>query len=220
MNWKDEVFRNFKLYAVTDLKNDSPEILSKIEAAYKGGVDIVQLRSKNLSDRALYELGKKIRVTADRCQKLFFMNDRPDLALAVDADGVHLGQDDLPVAVVREMFKVANRKMWIGKSTHSLEQGKAAILEKPDYIGVGPVFATPTKPGYVPAGLQYVQQAAQELNIPFVAIGGIDLSNIQQVLNAGARRIAVVRAIFSADNIDEATQQLREEIESHPYAKK
>jgi thiamine-phosphate pyrophosphorylase len=218
MSWKEEVFQNFKLYAVTDLRGDSPEVLGKIEAAYDGGADIVQLRSKHLTDRALYELGKKIRLIAESKRKLFFVNDRPDLALAVEADGVHLGQDDLTVAVVRQLFLKAGKRLWIGKSTHSLEQGRAAILENPDYLGVGPVFGTPTKPGYKPAGLEYVKQAAKEFTVPFVAIGGIDQSNIKEVLGAGASRIAVVRAIFDAENVAESAQKLREEIENYHYA--
>ena len=217
MSWKEEAFQNFKLYAVTDFSEESPEILTKAEAAYRGGVDILQLRSKSLSDQALYRLGKQIRLIADRYQKLFFVNDRPDLALAVDADGVHLGQEDLPVAWVRQLFSSVGKKLWIGKSTHSLEQGRRATEEKPDYIGVGPVFKTPTKPGYQPAGLEYVRQAAKEFTIPFVAIGGIDLKNVREVLAAGATRIAVVRAVFATSDPMEASRRLREEIESYEY---
>ncbi len=144
MSWKEKVFANFKLYAVTDLRENSPEALEKIEAVYQGGADIVQLRSKTLSDRELLEIGRKIRILADRTQKLFFINDRPDLAMILQADGVHLGQDDLPVAEVRRLFAKSNFKAWIGKSTHSLEQGLKAVEEEPDYLGGGPVFATPT----------------------------------------------------------------------------
>lgn len=218
MSWKEELFRNFKLYAVTDLTDASSAILEKIEAAYQGGADIVQLRSKHLSDQALYELGKKIRSIADSCRKLFFMNDRPDLALAVEADGVHLGQEDLPVAAARALFAQAGRKLWIGKSTHSIEQGRKAILENPDYLGVGPVYGTPTKPGYRPAGLEYVKQAAGEFKLPFVAIGGIDAGNIREVLAAGASRVAVVRAVFAAADVYQNTKKIKEEIESHQYA--
>lgn len=217
MSWKEEVFQNFKLYAVTDLADSSPVILGKIEAAYQGGADIIQLRSKKLTDQELYGLGLKIRAIADSCRKLFFVNDRADLALAVKADGVHLGQADLPVGAARELFRRAGAKLWIGKSTHSLEQGRNAVLEKPDYLGVGPVYGTPTKPGYQPAGLEYVKQAAAEFELPFVAIGGIDLENLGQVLTAGANRVAVVRAVFAADNPYEAAQKLRAQIESRHY---
>jgi thiamine-phosphate pyrophosphorylase len=217
MSWKDEAFQNFKLYAVTDLTEDSAVMLGKIESAYEGGADIVQLRSKTLSDKALYEFGRKVRLIADRFHKLLFVNDRPNLAIAIEADGVHLGQEDIPVAAARALFAAARKKLWIGKSTHSIEQGLKAAAEGPDYIGVGPVYSTPTKPGYQPAGLAYVQEAARQISLPFVAIGGIDQSNAEEVLSAGARRIAVVRAIFSAENVCEAARKLRETIESHQY---
>lgn len=219
MSWKKEVFSNFKLYAVTDLREESTDLLKKIEQVYQGGADIVQLRSKNLPDAVLFRLGQKIRQIADASHKLFFVNDRADLAIAADADGVHLGQDDLPVAVVRELCAKARKTLWIGKSTHSLEQGLAAVKENPDYIGVGPVFETPTKPGYRPAGLDYVSQVAEKLSIPFVAIGGINRQNLPQVLNAGAKRVAVVRALFdSADPLKEA-QYFKETMEGYLYAK-
>lgn len=219
MNWKNRVFANFKLYAVTDLADDSPSQLEKIAAVYKGGADIIQLRSKKLSDRSLFEIGKKIRALADKYQKLFFVNDRADLALAVEADGVHLGQNDLPVETVRSFLKKAGVSIWIGKSTHSLEQGMRALDEHPDYLGVGPVFETPTKPGYKPAGLQYVAQAAEKFKIPFVAIGGINEANLNQVLEAGAHKIAVVRAVFDAQDSYQATCRLREMMEAYTYAK-
>lgn len=217
MSWKEKVFASFKLYAVTDLESEDPAIFEKINQAYAGGADIVQLRSKKLSDAALYRMGKKIKELAEAQQKLFFVNDRPDLALALEADGVHLGQDDLSVDVVRKMIAQAGRKLWIGKSTHNLEQGKAAVQEKPDYIGVGPVYATPTKPGYTPAGLEYVRQAAEQFCIPFVAIGGINLQNLTPVLEAGAKRIAVVRAIFTAPDPATAASQFKKQIESFHY---
>ncbi len=214
MSWKEKVFQNFKLLAVTDLQSSSAAELDKIEAAYQGGADIVQLRSKKLTDGELYRLGIQMRGIADRYQKLYFVNDRLDIALATQADGIHLGQDDLPVFAAREICKKIGRSLWIGKSTHSIEQARQAILEKPDYIGVGPVFATPTKPGYRPAGIEYVRQAAEEFLIPFVAIGGIDSGNLKQVLEAGATRIAVVRAVFAAADAREATHQLKKEIEN------
>lgn len=212
MSWKEKVFANFKLYAVTDLRENSPVALEKIETVYRGGADIVQLRSKHLADRELLEIGRKIRILADRYQKLFFINDRPDLAMILQADGVHLGQDDLPAAEVRQLFARSNFKAWIGKSTHNLEQGLKAIEEKPDYVAVGPVFETPTKPGYPPAGLEYVKQASEKFHLPFVAIGGIDLMNLHEVLAAGARRIAVVRAIFDAPDPYKAATEFRKTI--------
>lgn len=215
MNWKKKAFENFKLYAVTDLHPESRDVLKKIEAAYRGGVDIVQLRSKTLSDRSLYELGLKIRGIAARYKKLFFVNDRPDLAVSVSADGVHLGQEDLSIAAVRKLARHAAKPFWIGKSTHRLSQALAAVREGADYIGVGPVFTTPTKPDYPPQGLSFIRQVSGKIQIPFVAIGGIDSINIDSVLAAGARRIAVVRAIFGAQDACSAAKKIREKIESY-----
>ena len=214
MNWKKKVFASFKLYGVTDISAESRSTLKKIDQAYAGGTDIIQLRSKTLSDGALYRLGLAIREIANRQKKLFFVNDRPDVAIAVAADGVHLGQADLPVAAARKMFKKAGVEMWIGKSTHRLNQACQAQKEGADYIGVGPVFKTPTKPDAKPAGLEFVGQAARQIQIPFVAIGGIDFSNIESVLRAGARRVAVVRALFAKEDIYEAAQKLKQKIDS------
>ena len=215
MNWKKSLFANFRLYAVTDLKTADPDILEKIDAAYRGGADIVQLRSKTLTDRELLSLAKKARALADRRRKLFFMNDRVDLALAAGADGVHLGQEDFPVEEALQLCRRAGAKLFIGKSTHSLEQARTAVCEKVDYIGVGPVFETPTKPGRAPVGLELVRQIHRKVKIPFVAIGGIDPTNIDRVLAAGADRIAVVRAVFAAADVCAATGKLRKKIDEH-----
>jgi thiamine-phosphate pyrophosphorylase len=160
-------------------------------------------------------MGIKIRKIAVRHGKLFFINDRPDLALAVGADGVHLGQDDLPVAVVRKLARGAGKKLSIGKSTHSLEQALAAEAERTDYIGVGPIFRTPTKAGYHPVGLDLITQVRRQVRLPFVAIGGIHLANINQVLNAGATRVAVVRAVFSAEDPKNAAKLLCRAIKTY-----
>lgn len=207
MNWKNKVFKNFKLYVVTDIRGEDPSLLEKVEAAYRGGADIVQLRSKTLSDAALYRLGLKWRKIADRYRKLFFVNDRLDLALAVGADGVHLGQEDLPMKGVRKIL--ARGPLFIGRSTHSLEQALSAVKEGVDYIGVGPIFETPTKPTYCPVGLDLIRQVQKKVRIPFVCIGGIDPTNIREVLKAGASRVAVVRAVFGAGDVERATRELK-----------
>lgn len=212
MNWRKSVFANFKLYAITDLQEEDADIFKKVEAAYRGGSDIVQLRSKALTDRALYRLGIRIRKIANRFHKLFFVNDRPDLALAVGADGVHIGQDDLPVAEVR---KIVGRNLWVGLSTHSLDQAIRGAKEDVDYLGVGPIFKTPTKPRYRPVGLALVKEVKKCVRIPFVCIGGIDQKNILRVLRAGAGRVAVVRAIFGAADVFRATRDLRKALDAH-----
>lgn len=216
-DWRETVFKNFRLYAVSDLKQgDSiPGFLKKAEAVYRGGADIIQLRGKNISDKELAAAGIGLRRLADRYQKLFFVNDRLDIALACHADGLHIGQDDLPVPAIRGLLKKAGHKLYLGKSTHSLVQARKTAREEVDYIGVGPVFTTPTKPGYIPVGLKLVRQAAREIKKPFVAIGGINESNLKSVLDAGAVRVAVVRAVFDAKNPAQAAHQLSERIYRH-----
>ena len=119
----------------------------------------------------------------------------------------HLGQDDLPIAEARRIWR--GRRLILGKSTHSLAQARRAEREGADYIGVGPVFRTPTKPGYAPVGLKLVRQVSRSVRIPFVAIGGIDASNVARVLRAGAKRVAVVRAVFGARDTFAASKELK-----------
>ena len=212
MRWQDKAFKNFRLYGVTDLRDADTNVLRKIEQAYCGGADIIQLRSKVLSDAALLRLGTKIKKIAARHQKLFFVNDRVDLALVIGADGVHLGQEDMPVAAARKLARQTGRKIWIGKSTHSLRQALDAVRERADYIGVGPVFETPTKPHMKAVGLRFVEQAAANIRIPWVAIGGIDLINIRRVTDADATRVAVVRALFAAKDPENAARKLKHQL--------
>jgi len=212
MGWKEKVFNGFRLYAVTDIKSESFESLKKIDAAYRGGADIVQLRSKVLSDAALVRLGLRAREIARKYRKLLFVNDRVDLALAIEADGVHLGQGDMPVRIARKLAQRAGQRIWIGKSTHCLEQALAAVKEEVDYIGVGPVFATPTKPHARAVGLRFVEQAAMKVRIPWVAIGGINLGNLRDVAQAGAVRVAVVRAVFAAQDPASAARKLKRQL--------
>jgi len=212
--WKNEVFRNFRLYAVTDIKAGDVSFFKKVEAAYAGGADIVQLRSKALSDGELVACGRRIREIADRCRKLYFVNDRLDIALATSADGLHIGQDDMPVADVSALMRRAGAEMFLGKSTHSYEQALRTAAEEVDYIGVGPVFSTPTKPAYEPVGMSLVREVSRAISRPFVAIGGIDASNLSSVYSCGARRFAVVRAIFDAEDVYAATKKLCEQIDA------
>ncbi len=215
MTWQEKIFENFRLYGVTNLIVEQAAVLRKIEQAYQGGTDIIQLRSKVLPDAALMRLGSKIRKIAARHRRLFFINDRVDLALAIGADGVHLGQDDMPIATARRLIRRAGCKIWIGKSTHNLRQALEAEREGADYIGVGPVFATPTKPYARSVGLDFVRQAAAKIRIPWVAIGGIDLENLVSVLQAGASRVAVVRAVFSAKDPGTASLKFKYQLERH-----
>ena len=198
MRWQDRALSQFKLYAVTDLTQPTPRILSVIESVYRNGVDIVQLRSKTLSMREKIVLGKAIHKIARRMKKLFFVNDSLDLALLTNADGLHVGQDDMAPNDIRVICKKLNRHLFLGLSTHSELQARQALKQPVDYFGVGPVFKTPTKPGYSSVGLKLIKQVSRLATKPWVAIGGINESNLDQVLDAGATRVAVVRAIFNA----------------------
>lgn len=211
MNWKKKLFENFRLYAVTDLREEDPHIFAKVEAAYRGGADIVQLRSRRLPDGSLYRIGCRFRKIADRFRKLFFVNDRLDLALACGADGLHVGQKDLPMEAIRRLL--VGQALFVGRSTHSLREALQAEREGVDYIGVGPIFETPTKPTYRPVGLELIRQVKQRVRIPFVSIGGIDRRNAGEVVRAGGTRIAAVRAIFGARDVEGATKRLREALE-------
>jgi len=206
---KKELLSSFKLYAITDVRPGQSGLEAKVEEAFRGGADVVQLRAKNIMDGELLRLAVRIRQIANQARKLFIVNDRADIALLSEADGVHVGQEDVPIEAIRRLTHKLAREFFIGKSTHSLSQALSAERDGADYIGVGPIFATPTKPGRASVGLELVQQVTQaHLSIPFVAIGGIDLTNIQQVLEAGAAKAACVRAIFDQEDIYDATRQL------------
>ncbi len=206
---KKQFFENFSLYAVTNFESASPDIINLIDRAYRGGAGIVQLRMKQVRDHDFVRLGLKVREIARHYGRGFVVNNRADLALAVDADAVHVGQEDMPLEHLRALIEKTNSHLLIGKSTHSLEQALQAQAEGADYIGVGPVFSTPTKPDYVPVGLELVSRVRQKIRIPFVAIGGIDSMNASEVIKAGASCIAVVRAIFSSPDPLQSAATLR-----------
>jgi thiamine-phosphate pyrophosphorylase len=178
-----------------------------VPAALEGGVDIVQLRDKSAPDDDLVEVGGRLRSICDDHAALLIVNDRPDVALACGADGVHVGQDDLPLDEVRA---IVGDELIVGSSTHSPEQVDAALASTADYLGVGPVYSTPTKPGREAVGLDLVRYAAAHASAkPWFAIGGIDRSNLTAVAAAGATRIAVVRAIRDAGDPRAAARALR-----------
>lgn len=167
----------------------------------------MQLRDKTLSDADLTDLARRLLVLTRPAGVPLIINDRIEVARRSGADGVHLGQADGPLEPARRSL---GERALIGRSTHSPEQGRAAELEGFDYIGVGPVYATPTKPSYHPVGLDYVRWAAEHLEVPFVAIGGIDATNVAQVRQAGARAVAVVRAVLGAGEPDRAARSIKE----------
>lgn len=188
------------LYLVTSPQDN---LLSVVEAALQGGLSLVQYRDKNADDTTRLRIGRELRTLCDRYGALFIMNDRVDLALAVEADGVHLGQQDIPIAVARQVLG-ANRI--VGRSTTNPDEFHRAIQEGADYIGVGPVYETPTKAGKAAAGLDYVRYAAEHSPIPWYAIGGVDADNLNDVLGANAERVAVVRSIMQAEQPTLMTQ--------------
>jgi len=190
-----------RLYYVTD--DVRPE---RLEAALSGGIDIVQLRLKGASDDEIVAAARAFRAACDRHHALFILNDRPDLVEACRADGVHVGQADASPASGRS--SVGPGRI-VGRSTHSREQIEAAAGEPVDYIAVGPVFQTPTKPGRLPVGRELVRFAARALELPWFAIGGIDERTAEDVVAAGAERLAVVRAIRDAPDPAAAARALR-----------
>ena len=186
-----------RLYLITGAR---PSLAAFLEAAVRGGVDLVQVREKGLSDGELLPVLEEARAVTRRLGVPFVVNDRPDLAVLVGADAVHLGQNDLPLAAARRFG------LPVGQSTHSPEELARADA---DYLGVGPVFATPTKQGRPAVGLDYVRHAASHAPVPWFAIGGIDEANVADVVAAGARRVAVVRAIGDAADPERAASALR-----------
>lgn len=206
---KKELLKRPGIYLVTDRKAlKGKDVIKTLSSSLEAGIDIIQFRDKEASDREFFDIGKKIKDLLNKKDVLFIIDDRVDMALALDSDGVHLGQADMPVKEAREIL---GREKTIGLSTHSVEQLRHAMTEDIDYISVGPVFSTPTKPDYKAVGIELVKIAAKESRVPFVAIGGIDESNIKDVFSAGAKRAAVVRAILSADDPFLATKKLIEE---------
>ena len=180
--------------------------VERLEAALAGGVDVVQLRLKEAADREVVAAAPVFRAACDRHGAFFVLNDRPDLVDVCEADGVHVGQEDLSPAEARA---IVGRERIVGLSTHSAEQLVAAQGEPVDYVAVGPVFETPTKPGRPSVGLELVRVAAEKSRLPWFAIGGIGLENASEVVAAGARRVAVVRAIRDADDPTAAARALR-----------
>ena len=170
--------------------SDDPKILLK---SVKQGINLIQLRDKNASAQQILHKARwlKENLAQLKLNPIFILNDRPDLAKLVEADGVHLGQDDLSIAQGREIL--GSTKL-VGKSTHSWEQALKAQEQGADYIGVGPLWETPTKPGRLATGVELAQRVAQELTVPFFAIGGINAQNLLELINADIKRVAIVRA--------------------------
>ena len=187
--------RAARLYVVTDARTERGDLPGFLDAILEAGVDVIQLRAKEAEAGDLLEWGSVFREAADRYGALFIVNDRPGVALALEADGVHLGQNDLPPAVAR---RILGPDGIIGLSTNRPEQWEAAP-EEVDYLCAGPVWETPTKEGRPAAGLDYVRYAGESgERRPWFAIGGIDEDNVRRVVEAGASRVVVLRAVVNA----------------------
>ncbi|MED3647511.1 thiamine phosphate synthase [Halalkalibacterium halodurans] len=192
--------RDFRLYAITGEEfHPGRSLQAVMEEAILGGVDIIQLRDKKSHKREVLEKARVLQALAKKYDIPLIINDHIDVALAVDADGIHLGQDDLPLSEAR---KIMGRDKIIGISTHKIEEAREAEKGGADYIGVGPIFETKSKEDVVdPVTTAYIQQVAHEISIPFVAIGGIKLHNVEQVLDAGATRICMISEIVGAEDV-------------------
>ena len=200
-NYRQQQLHNAPLYLVT---SPEPELLKTVEAALKGGLNLLQYRDKSGKDSDRLEKAHQLCQLCHRYKALFIVNDRVDIALAVDADGVHLGQNDAPVTFARELL--GSHKI-IGRSTTNKQELNRAIAEGADYVGVGPFYETPTKPGKAAASTEYIDYVKAKCPVPWFAIGGINLNNLDAVLTTGAQRIAVVRAIMQAEQPTQVTRQ-------------
>lgn len=196
-----------RLYVIVDRGSlGARDPVQVAETAVRGGADVIQWRDKTSADQDFLEIAQAMGSTVRKQGGLFVVNDRVEIALQADADGVHVGHEDLSVRQVRDRVGAG---FLIGRSTHSLEEALQAEQDGADYLGVGPVFQTPTKPDYRPVGLDLMRQAAERIRIPWFAIGGIDLGNAALVLSAGAARVAVVRAVAAASDPEAAARAFK-----------
>jgi len=209
-------FLDIDLYPVTcERLSAGRSNLEILEGVIRGGARIIQLREKECAKRDLYRLALAFREITRKAGVLLFVNDHLDLAMAVEADGVHLGQDDLPVTAARKLAP----ELLIGASTHSLEEALQAQDDGADYINIGPIFPTKTKEGvHRELGPEAIRTISAAVRLPFTVMGGINETNIEQVLAQGARRVAMVTAITQAPEIAEQVRKLRERIRGYRQA--
>ena len=205
-NWKENM--DYTLYVCTDRKLMSSKTMEEsVEEAIKGGASVIQLRDKLATGREFFETAKALKQITDRYRVPLIINDRVDIAIAVDAAGVHLGQSDLPAEVARKML---GKNKLIGVSTAKPEEAIAAVCAGADYIGVGAMFATGTKTNTRPVTMETLAQIRHAVEIPIVAIGGIKTENAAQFSNTGINGLAVVSAVIAQQNVKEAATEMRE----------
>jgi thiamine-phosphate pyrophosphorylase len=195
---------NCRLYGILDLGYvDVANVPQLAEAMITGGVDVIQLRAKGYSIERIVDLAGRLHHITSKVSVPLMVNDHAEVAAQIPIEGVHLGQNDDSVSVAR---RKAGRSIIVGKSTHSLEQAAAAQCEGADYIGFGPIFATPTKPDYKPIGLAHIGAVHHKVTIPIFCIGGVKLENLEVVLAAGAQRVVIVSGILQAADPAEYTR--------------
>jgi thiamine-phosphate pyrophosphorylase len=188
-----------RLYGIIDLGYiEESEITRVVEQMIQGGVDLIQLRGKGRPIDELAHLAAALHELTARSSTPLIVNDHAEIVSQIPVEGLHVGQDDDPIELARSK---AGREIVVGKSTHSLEQALAAQREGADYIGFGPIFATPTKPDYAPIGLANIRRVHAEVSLPIFCIGGINLDNLQSVIDAGAKRVVMVSALLKAHSI-------------------
>ncbi|KGK82434.1 thiamine-phosphate synthase [Desulfosporosinus sp. HMP52] len=199
---------DYSLYLVTDRKIlGSRDLAASVEKAIQGGVTLVQLREKSVSSKKFLELAQRVKEITSHYGIPLIINDRLDIALAVDAEGLHIGQDDLPMIKARELF---GKDKIIGVSASTLEEALLAQQQGADYLGVGAVFSTATKTDAPEVSLEQLSEIKKSVSIPIVAIGGINLGNLKQVIGTGIDGVSVVSAILAQEDILQAAKKFRE----------
>jgi len=202
---------DFKLYLITDRKQLKVPLPEAVRLALNGGVRAVQLREKDLPVRELLDIARELRIITKEFKARLFINDRVDVAIAIGADGVHLGHQSMPVSAVR---RIGGRGLMIGVSAHNLHEAKDAEAGGADFITFGPVFFTPSKMQYgAPLGLEVLGMIKKNVHIPVFGLGGIKAGTLSSVLKAGVDGIALISAIFSADNIQKASQDINDALQ-------
>jgi thiamine-phosphate pyrophosphorylase len=209
---------DFTLYLITDRHQvEGGDLLAAVEEALVGGVRAVQLREKDLTDRKIYELGKEARSLTRKYGAKLWINDRADIALAVEAEGVHLRQSSYSAQDAR---KILGKTAIVGVSTHSLDQARRAECDGADFLTVGPVFDTPSKRSYgPPIGLDLLKEIAHSVSIPVFAIGGIQQGNVPSVLEAGAHGIALISGILASENVGTSAKNLVSLVDQLPRSR-
>lgn len=204
-----KAIREARLYVLLTSNLCKHSALDTARLTIHGGAEVLQLRGKDMPEKELLRLARELRGLTRELGTLFIINDRPDIAVEVQADGLHIGQEDIPIEEARRL--VGNDRL-IGLSAHSIQEARRAQAHGADYLGIGPIFTTDTKAQADPVGTKLIEETVKEIDIPFFAIGGIDTRNIRQVLDAGATRVAVCSAIVSQEDVLAATRSFSHEL--------